>query len=206
MCILQFGATDSCDVKQKHETHPQCRHLPPLLPLSCSLSEVHTPRRLHTPRSLCPFPVALSGNTCLTGINNSIKIYILLFNNLLLLFVNFSLSPSLSIALSLIRCSCWLIFRFVVVFPATRREIPGKAFLRQTQKRSSHSTGNVWWQFTRYLQRGSHRRRQRRRRSWVAWPCNSSLSCLSQRGSRAASLQSAIHVSACRYLWLWLFN
>lgn len=68
--------------------------------LSCSVSVVHTPRRLHTPHSpsLCPFPVALSGNTCLTGINNSIKIYILLFNNLLLLFVNFALalSPSLS--------------------------------------------------------------------------------------------------------------
>lgn len=199
MCILQFGATDSCDVKQKHETHPQCRHLPPPSS-SCSLSEVHTPRRLHTPLPLSlPLPCCAIRQHLSNRYHNSIKIYILLFNNLLLLFVNFS--PSLP--LSLIRCSCWLIFRFVVVFPARRREIPGKAFLRQTQKRSSHSTGNVWWQFTRYLQRGSQRRRRRRRRSQLAWPCNSSLSCLSQRGSRASSLPA---ISACRYLWLWLFN
>lgn len=107
MCILQFGATDSCECQTKARNTPTMPAPPPIPLLSrprhSLKSTPHCTQAPHSTPRHTPLPCAIRQHLS-NRYHNSIKIYILLLNNLLLLFVNLSLSLSLS--LSLICCSC----------------------------------------------------------------------------------------------------
>lgn len=162
----------------------------PLLSLSRSLalwSPHPTTRRLHTPRySSFLLSPALSGNTCLTGITIQLRfIFCCLTICCYCLSTSRSHTHALahSVSLALAQSDLLLLLTYLPFrcrFSSSASWNSRKSVSAANPETIALATGNVWWQFTRYLQRGSRRRRRSRSQAAPPWAAYRSVGVVRQ--------------------------